>query len=70
MRRYGVVELADKNARWRHARASPAQLARLRNLDVDADHNLTRGQATNLITKATAAERLMRFDVAERGHAA
>ena len=34
------------------------------------DHNLTRGQATDLITEATAAERLARFDVAERGRAA
>ncbi|HEV7806496.1 MAG TPA: DEAD/DEAH box helicase [Solirubrobacteraceae bacterium] len=70
VRRYGVVELADKNARWRHARASPAQVARLRNLGVDADRNLTRGQATDLITEATAAERLARFDVAERARVA
>ena len=70
VRRYGVVELADKNARWRHARASPAQLARLRNLGVDADRSLTRGQATDLITEATAAERLARFDLAERARVA
>lgn len=70
VRRYGRVDLADKNARWRHARASPAQLARLSDLGVDADRNLTRGQATDLITEATAAERLARFDAAERLRAA
>jgi hypothetical protein len=62
IRTSGTVSLADREAPWRQLPASAGQRGKLWHMGVRVPAGATRGQAADLITETSAAERLARFD--------
>lgn len=62
IRTSGTVSLADREAPWRQLPASAGQRGKLWHMGVSCPAGATRGQAADLITEHSAAERLVRFD--------
>lgn len=54
VRRASAVYLSSKSARWRDAPATPKQIEALRKWKKDVPANLTKGQASDLMTAASA----------------
>lgn len=63
----GTIGLTDKDAPWRQTPATAAQIGRLCRAGVTPPGACTKGQASDLLTKAIATERLRRFDNAIHG---
>jgi ATP-dependent helicase IRC3 len=59
IRRLGTAHLVDANARWRGQGISDKQRALLARLDIDCDRQLSRGEASDLISAALAQRELL-----------
>lgn len=59
IRRLGAAHLVDSNARWRGQGISDKQRALLARLGIDCDRQLSRGEASDLISAALAKRELL-----------